>query len=106
MKKQSIIKGIIDLLTKYGGQNENTKYFTITDNLSVDCRPNDGNILKIVADVFTENRFNQFNFDGKNNQSEYFIIWVEFESGYERLCNLDLIDIEKIWNYMLKKIKP
>ena len=101
MKEREIaIQGIIDLLTENSGQG----HITIKP-FDIDMVINGKNAVRIKADIYPEDRDDKYDFDGKNDMFECFVIWVEYEDSYERLCNRDTEDIVKIWQYMLTKMR-
>ena len=101
--KEKAIQGIIDALTdNVSGVCVKTFYTDKNDNLFIEGRKLIGNVLSIRGEIYSEEE--DVDFDGKNEYFECFIIWVEFENGYERLCNLDTEDIVTIWNYMVNKL--
>ena len=103
--REKAIQGIIDALTeKVSGVCVKTFYTDKNDNLSIEGCKSYGDILSVRGEMYSEEKDNELTFDGKNEYFECFIIWVEFENGYERLCNLDTEDIVTIWNYMVNKL--
>ncbi len=103
--REKAIQGIIDALTeKVSGVCVKTFYSDKNDNLSIEGRKSYGNILSIRGEMYNEEKDDELTFDGQNNYFECFIIWVEYEYSYERLCNLDTEDIVTIWNYMVNKL--
>lgn len=103
--REKAIQGIIDALTeKVSGICVKTFYTDKNDNLSIDGRKSMGNILSICGEMYNEEKDDELTFDGQNKYLECFIIWVKFEDGYERLCNLDTEDIVTIWNYIVNKL--
>ena len=59
--------------------------------------------MAISGEIYSED--NETDFDGENDMFECFVIWVETKTCYERLCNFDKEDIEKIWQYMLNQMR-
>jgi len=103
--REKAIQGIIDALTEIGGVGVKTFYTNKNDNLSIEGRKSYGNVLSVCGEMYSkEDEDDDADFDGKNEYFECFIIWVKFEDGYERLCNLDTEDIVTIWNYMVNKL--
>ena len=97
--KAIAIQAIIDLLTDLKG-NSVKEFFCKDDSLVV--RDNDV-VMAISGEIYSED--NETDFDGENDMFECFVIWVETKTCYERLCNFDKEDIEKIWQYMLNQMR-